>query len=740
MTENVVGLVSSIVFHSPKTGFTVLRLETDAGLVNIVGTFPELEKNERLEVYGNYTTHPTYGRQLKAEGFSTVRPHTSDEIEKYLASGNISGIGPATAAEIVRRFGSETLDVMDKDIERLLDVPGIGQKKMSVIRTEWAAKNSGRDTLIGLIGAGVSPTKANKIIEKYGELALDQVRTNPYELTETIRGFGFKTADGVARKFNVPADSPFRIRSGILYALEEALSEGHVFLPKKVLVERTTELLELDASRVGDVLSQMLKSSGDGGRSPVILDLVDGGLEAVYLRSYYFFETETASLLCELNYRGESRLGEHSLIPPTAFIDYERLSPLQATAVEAAVTNRISVLTGGPGTGKSYTLKALIEVLEQMDKKYALAAPTGRAAKRMTEATDRPASTIHRLLSYSPDQDDEDIQEENSEEEVLNLDFLIVDETSMLDLPLANRLLRHVPTGAHILFVGDVNQLPSVGAGQFLDEVISTGLFKVTKLTEIFRQGEASDIVLNAHKINRGEIPNANVNQKDFYLFNCEGGTKAVDWAVDLVKNRIPRNFKVPSSEVQVLSPMHGGNCGVKAINIALQEALNPPAPGKNEKRFSPEKMLRDGDRVLVIRNDYTKNVFNGDIGMIVSIDDFQQTVVVSIDNRDVTFSFDEVDKLVLAYCCTIHKSQGSEFPIVVVVLEPEHYKMLARNLFYTAITRAKKYCVMVSNQRAMGTAVNNNQVSHRYTALTYRVREIYLKNFFQTSPVAEEA
>ncbi len=640
------------------------------------------------------------------------------------------------AARIVKHFGPDTLDIIEEQPQRLREVPDIGPKRTRKIVQAWEEQRHVKEIMLFLHSHGISTNLAVKIYKTYGNGALETVQNNPYQLARDIYGVGFKTADKIAQDLGLPHDHPSRIEAGLVYALNEMSGDGHVYAPQDELTLRAVELLEISADLIPPALERLAQDDrvrpdvvpfpekANHSDLPVIAESPQNyGTPVIYLTPFYFGEKGVAERLGALN--------EYVTLPKqAALLPDPDLSTEQQTAIQTALTHPISVLTGGPGTGKTTCLKALIAALEAQNKRYALASPTGRAAKRLSEATKRPASTIHRLLGYSPVEGFK-----YHAENPLPVDFLVVDETSMLDLILANNLLKALKPGMHLLLVGDFDQLPSVGAGDVLRDVIASAMVPVTRLTQIFRQAADLLIITNADKINAGEMPvfappavnvplrGVSTHGNDFYFFPAEDAATAADWVVDVVSERIPGKFGFdPLHKIQVLAPMYRGAAGVRILNERLQEKLNAPSQKSSEKRLFGTT-FRTGDKVMQIQNNYDKDVFNGDIGFITGIDLVEHVLTIDIDGRRVDYDFNEADQLVLAYAVTVHKAQGSEFPVVVLPILSAHYLMLQRNLLYTAITRARELCVLVGSRRAIGIAVGNNKVAQRYTALDWRLK-----------------
>jgi exodeoxyribonuclease V alpha subunit len=692
--------------------------------VTVVGVLPRVKLDERLRLVGEWVTHPKYGLQFKAERCEQVLPVTVKGIEEYLASSLIKGVGPVTAARIVKHFGTDTMRVLDEEPERLQEVAGIGPKTAQAIAESWDEYQSIRRVMMFLQGHGISSGLAVKIHKAYGPNAMWIVQEDPYRLVRDIRGVGFKTADKIARDLGLPPDAPARVQAGVVHVLRERVQAGHVYAPRGKLVAQTSRLLGVPPDLVEAAVEDLW--DGDAVHCETLVFSDEREEHAVYLTPFYYGEvgvTNRLQALAEsptaLPFRGFNTAEWTALMSRATRFGGLELSPEQRKAVYTMLTCKVTVLTGGPGTGKTQTVRTIIGVLEDMGLRYALCAPTGRAAKRLAETTGRQAQTIHRLLEYSQDGFTRD------EDNPLAIDFLIVDEASMLDLLLANHLLKAVDPATHVLFVGDVDQLPSVGAGDVLRDVIASGGAAVVRLTTIFRQAEDSGIVVNAHRVNRGDVPRLN-GFFDFYFFSKEDPQEAADLLVDVVQRRIPRKFGLdPVDQVQVLAPMYKGAFGVASLNVRLQEALNPHSIFRDERRIDG-RLFRVGDKLMQVQNDYAKGVFNGDIGRLERIDAKRQELVVKIDGRPVTYQWHEIDDLMHAFAVTIHKAQGSEYDAVVVALHTQHYRMLQRNLLYTAITRAKGLVVLVGTRRAVGIAVRNDKVRKRHSGLRARLKRVF--------------
>lgn len=740
--DTLTGSVERITYYNPENGYTVLRLRPEHqkgmhaapksslsfdGLATVVGNLPEVSPGEFLQLQGQWSRHPTHGSQFKAEVCEQTLPATLAGIQGYLGSGMIKGIGPKLAERIVGKFKEDTFDVIEQTPGRLLEVPGIGMDRTGKITKAWLEQKQVKEIMVFLHGHGVSTNLAVKIYKTYGDQSLEIVQKNPYQLERDIYGVGFKTADKIARALGLPVDHPSRIEAGIVFALNEMINEGHVFVPRESLGGRAVELLEVSPELIAPALDRLAQedrirtdmvplnnTTAETGKKAIGEAAGMYSTSVVYLTPLYFGERGVAERLKSL----ARALSPARVMNRTLFSD-EQLSTEQQAAIQMALTHPVSVLTGGPGTGKTTCLKSLISSLEMQGMKYALASPTGRAARRLSEATGRPAKTIHRLLEYSPVEGFK-----HNDDHPLDLDFLVVDEASMLDLLLTNNLLKAVRPGTRVLFVGDVDQLPSVGAGDVLRDLIDSDVVPVTRLNTIFRQAAHSKIITNAHLVNQGKFPDFSRSEGDFFLFPAEDATAAGDWIIQIVTERIPQKFGFdPVHSIQVMAPIYRGPAGVTILNDRLQEKLNPPAHNKPERRLFGT-VFRLGDKVMQTQNNYDKDVYNGDIGFIQSIDVIEQNLKVSFDGRPVPFDWSEADQLSLAYVISVHKAQGSEFPAVVLPIVTQHYTMLQRNLLYTAITRARKLCVLAGSRRAISMAVRNNKVTQRFTALEWRLAQ----------------
>ncbi len=706
------GIVDRITFQNEENGYTVARLQVEGStayndrLATIVGEMLSINPGETVVLEGEWTTHKQYGAQFKIESYQTVYPSTVEGMRRYLGSGLIKGIGPVTAKRIVDHFGKEALDVIENDPERLVNVEGLGTKRAKWIIDAWEEQREIHNVMLFLQSHEVGTGYAVKIWKRYGHEAIELIKENPYRLSVDVWGIGFLTADRIAQKMGIPAHSDRRIQAGLLHVLNEAADkEGHVFLPEDALIESCAEALDVPVDAIAPCVAQLLSEE-----SVVVDD------KRVYLPHLYYAEQGAATRCYQLSQVQRIELGN---IPAEIKVIEQRdgvtFAPRQKTALEKALSHNLLVLTGGPGTGKTTTIKGLIALLEARKKKIALAAPTGRAAKRMSEATGHEAKTIHRLLKFSPSE----MTFEKNFENPLEIEALIVDEISMVDTVLMNSLLRAVPISASVVLVGDVDQLPSVGAGNVLKDVIASGIVEVVELNEIFRQAQTSRIITNAHAINRGEMPYLqNDRDSDFFFLEVSEPDQVVETVCGLCASRLPRTYRLDSIEdIQVLVPIYRGETGANNLNRVLQDELNP----KGQEMTRGGIRFRVGDKVMQVRNNYDRDIFNGDIGRIQGIED--DIFRVRFQDRIIEYEFSELDELVLAYAMSVHKSQGAEFRAVVMPLTTQHYMMLQRNLLYTAITRARELVILAGTKQALGMAVRNNRVAERHTTLTQRIQ-----------------
>lgn len=731
-TVKIRGVVERITYQNPENGYTVLKcaVKSYKELVTVIGSLLDVNVGSVLLIYGNWKVDSRYGRQFAAESWEETLPATVFGIEKYLGSGLIKGVGPKYAKKIVAQFGTETLEVIETDISRLQEVDGIGKKRIKMIRDSWERQKEIKNVMLFLQDHGVSTSFAAKIYRQYGNESLEKMKENPFQMADDIWGIGFKTADGIAQKLGFAKEAYVRLRSGIMYTLSNLADEGHVFAYKEQLIAKAAELLEAEESSIVMTLDQMIMDKD------LICETVDyntdqAEMKAIYLPAFYYAEVGVAGKLKRLAQAPAADRLWHALMDARQKTGNESLSidvskiqekvhmeydEIQADAIRKAAVSKVMVLTGGPGTGKTTTTQGIIAAYRSFGLKILLAAPTGRAAKRMTEATGLEAKTIHRLLECKPPEG-----YQKNEDNPLEGDVLIIDECSMIDMILMNALLKAIPEGMRLILVGDIDQLPSVGAGNVLRDIIDSGVFPVVRLTRIFRQAQSSRIIMNAHAINEGKFPDiSNGKNTDFFYIEKEDPEEAVQEIVRLVKNNLPRYYKTPWNHIQVLTPMQKGIVGAANLNLALQEALNPQGDGLRRGGY----LFRAGDKVMQIRNNYEKEIFNGDIGIVESVDLQERMLKVNFDQHIIEYEASELDELVHAYATTIHKAQGSEYPIVVMPVLMNHYVMLQRNLIYTGITRAKKVLVIVGTRKALSYAVRNVTVTKRNTFLKERLCE----------------
>ncbi len=707
--HTVTGLVSRLTFHNPDNGYTIAQIEPEPEKgerppegITVVGVMTTVAEGQTIEVTGTWEDHPKYGRQLKLESCRAVFPTTEEGIRRFLGSGLVKGVGKKFAERIVAHFGGDTLKVLEENPRRLLEVPGLGRKRAGMLARAWAGQRRMRDTMVFLQSHGVGSAAAVKIFRKYEQEAITKVRENPYRLQRDIDGIGFVTADAVASQLGIARNAPQRIQAGILYLLESAAGEGHVFLPQSEVVEKGSELLQVGAELFPAALEAL-----DGERQ-IVRDQ-----ERCFLPYLYHSEVKVAAALERL-LRTEGADAEFGEDPGTEL----DLSASQRRAVETALREKVVVLTGGPGTGKTTVTQVILRHFEQGGLRVALCSPTGRAAKRLAEATGREAKTIHRLLEFMP----AERRFRRGRNDPVEADAVIVDEASMIDIPLMHALLRALSPHVRLLLVGDADQLPSVGPGNVIGDVISSRRVPVARLTEIHRQERRSRIVVNAHRINAGDWPElSNSRDGDFFFVEEENPPEAAAMISDLVGSRLPAHGDYdPVGDIQVLTPMYRGETGAINLNRLLQQRLNP---GGRVSRTG-ERELRVGDKVLQIRNNYERAVFNGDLGRILAFDPEEGSIRVGFDSGvSCEYGANSLDEIVLAYAISVHRAQGSEFPVVVLPLTTQHYPMLQRNLLYTAVTRARSLLVVVGGRRALGRAISNDEVARRYTALGERLR-----------------
>lgn len=739
--EKVKGYIDHIIYQNRDNGYAVLSFITEGEELVCVGSFKNVESGETLEIEGDFVEHPVYGSQLKAAGFRVVPPDDAASMERYLGSGAIKGIGEALAARIVRKFGEDTFRIMEEEPERLSEVKGISERKAREIAAQIIEKKDMREAFVFLQQYGISNTLAVRIYNQYGMNLYGIMKENPYRLAEDISGVGFRIADEIASKIGIHTDSDYRIRSGILYALLQASAEGHIYLPADLLSERSAMLLGLHREAVEPQIDNLAMDKK-------LVIKMNGGEKRVYASSYYYAELKCARMLHDLNVSMDKEMlpaEEGKLEALLKAMETEQgimLDELQKKAVLTSITSGIMILSGGPGTGKTTTINTIIRYFEKEGMDILLAAPTGRAAKRMTETTGFEARTIHRLLEVNGSaQEERTAQFERNEENPLEADVLIIDEMSMVDIHLFQSLLCAVSVGTRLVMVGDRNQLPSVGPGQVLQDLIGSGSFPVVVLKKIFRQAGESDIVVNAHKINRGEPISLDNKSRDFFLLERNDVNVIYKHMIQLIREKLPRYVEAQPYDIQVLTPMRKGNLGVEALNVILQKYLNPPSPDKREYQ-SRERLFREGDKVMQVKNNYQlaweilsrygipvdkgMGVFNGDMGIVCEINEAAQSLCVEYDeHRRVEYAFTQLDEIELAYAVTIHKSQGSEYPAVILPLLSGPKLLFNRNLLYTAVTRARKCVTILGSARVVQEMIDNERESRRYTSLGDRIREL---------------
>ncbi|MFJ4573201.1 ATP-dependent RecD-like DNA helicase [Streptomyces sp. NPDC088846] len=724
------GVLERITYANEENGYTVARVDTGRGandLLTVVGSLLGAQVGESLRMEGRWSSHSQYGKQFTVENYTTVLPATIQGIRRYLGSGLIKGIGPVMADRITTHFGVGTLDIIEQEPKRLVEVPGLGPKRTKMIAAAWEEQKAIKEVMVFLQGVGVSTSIAVRIYKKYEDASISVVKNQPYRLAADVWGIGFLTADKIAQAVGIPHDSPERVKAGLQYALSQSTDQGHCFLPEERLIADGVKLLQVDTGLVIECLAELAADPEGVVREKV--PSPEGGepVTAIYLVPFHRAEVALAAQVQRLLRTPEDRM------PAFQDVDWDKaltwlagrtgatLAPEQEAAVRLALSRKVAVLTGGPGCGKSFTVRSVVELARAKRAKVVLAAPTGRAAKRLSELTGAEASTVHRLLELKPGGD-----AAYDRDRPLDADLVVVDEASMLDLLLANKLFKAVAPGAHLLLVGDVDQLPSVGAGEVLRDLLAEGgPVPAVRLTTIFRQAQKSGVVTNAHRINTGTPP-LTQGLDDFFLFVEDETEEAGVLAVDVAARRIPAKFGLdPRRDVQVLAPMHRGPAGAGTLNGLLQQAITPGRPDLPEKRFGG-RVFRVGDKVTQIRNNYDKGengVFNGTVGVVTALDlDEQRLTVLTDEEEEIGYDFDELDELAHAYAMTIHRSQGSEYPAVVIPVTKSAWMMLQRNLLYTAVTRAKKLVVLVGSRQAIGQAVRTVSAGRRCTALDYRL------------------
>ncbi len=739
--DTVTGYVDHIIYQNKENGYAVVSLVTEGEELVCVGNFHSVEAGESFELKGKFVEHPVYGYQLKVESVKTVVPDDAESIIRYLGSGAIKGIGEALAARVVKKFGADTFRIMEEEPERLVEVKGISERKAREIAHQVVEKKDMREAFVFLQKYGISNTLAIKIYKKYGMELYGIMKENPYRLADDIEGVGFKTADEIASKIGIHTDSDFRIRSGILYILQQAAAEGHIYLPDDLLRERTAELLGLAPETISSQLGNLAMDKR------LVIKTAEEE-KRVYASSYYYAELNCARMLHDLNLTLEEELlpaEEEKVKRLLGVLEKEqkiKLDELQKKAVLQCVKSGLMILSGGPGTGKTTTINTIIRYFEAEEMDILLAAPTGRAAKRMTEATGYEARTIHRLLEINGAVEEEKkAQFERNEENPLEADVIIIDEMSMVDIYLFKALLCAVSVGTRLIMVGDVDQLPSVGPGQVLQDLIKSGAFPVVMLKRIFRQAGESDIVVNAHKINRGENIELNNKSRDFFFLERKDVNVIYKHMIQLIREKLPPYVNAKPYDIQVLTPMRKGSLGVETLNGILQQYLNPPEEGKNEYCLG-ERLFRVGDKVMQIKNNYQipweivskygipidkgMGVFNGDMGIVREIDEAAQTLTVEFDeHKRIEYSFSSLEEIELAYAVTIHKSQGSEYPAVLMPLLSGPKMLFNRNLLYTAVTRAKKCVTILGSHVTVQEMIQNERQHKRFTSLDDRIKEI---------------
>ena len=732
--DSLSGFVEKIKYRNEENGYAILSVESGGEDYVLVGTFPMISEGEYITAEGHFQLHPTYGEQLVVETYEIKTPEDSASVQRYLSSGAVKGVGEALAKRIVKKFKNDTLRILEEEPERLAEVKGISERLAMEIAGQIEEKRELRRAMLFLSGYGIRMNLAVKIYQRYGDEVYTLLRENPYRIADDLSGVGFQTADEIARRMGVRADSETRIRSGALYVLRLAVQEGHCYLPESVLRERLTKLLQLEPENLKELLAELqmekrvvLRRTGDESENC-----------KVYLANYDRMELHVAAMLGELDLR-EARPGIRAA-EELALLEEEAAGPVldetQRRAVLAAVQSGLLIITGGPGTGKTTTINAIIRCFEAEGAEILLAAPTGRAAARMTEATGREAKTIHRLLEVSgaPSEQNEgengkenwsSVRFDRNKEQPLEADCIIIDEMSMVDLRLFHALLQAVPVGAHLILVGDSNQLPSVGAGNVLRDLIDSGCLPVVQLTQIYRQAAESDIVVNAHKMMDEEAIDLGKRSKDFLFIRQNTVEGVIETMLRLLTEKLPAYVGAEAKSIQLLTPVRRGALGVAGLNPVLQAKLNPPGAGKAEREFA-HALFRVGDKLMQIKNNYQRGVYNGDVGILIDINRFTETLTVRFDEeREVEYGFADVEELELAYAVTIHKSQGSEYPAVVIPVFSGPRMLRTRNLIYTAVTRAKKCVVLIGEPSYFYEMVGNTKELERYTGLAARLREL---------------
>lgn len=714
--DYISGSVERVTFHSEATGFCVLRTKVKGqrDLVTITGSAASITAGEFVEASGVWVNDKKHGLQFKSKSLKVVPPTTLEGIEKYLGSGMVKGIGPHFAKKLVAAFGEAVFDVIETEPERLLTLAGIGEKRKNRVLASWAEQKSIRSIMVFLQSHGVGTARSVRIYKTYGDEAIETIQGNPYRLALDIRGIGFKTADALAQKLGIAQDSILRAEAGVRHVLQELCDKGHCAVPKTQLIKASCELLEISESLVNQGITREIEAE----------HLVEDTLKedvCIYPISLYTAEVKSATQLTRLN-QGTPPWGEFDISRAIEWAQQKTrltLSQSQNEAIHQCLKAKISIITGGPGVGKTTLMNSLLKIIQAKRCSIALCAPTGRAAKRLSESTRLEAKTLHRLLEFDP----KTFSFKHDQDNPLPIDVLVVDEASMLDIVLLNSLLKAIPTQTAVIFVGDIDQLPSVGSGAVLADLINSNVFTVVRLTEIFRQAASSRIIVNAHRVNQGKMPLPNQEDSDFFTLYHQDPEALQDLLINTVSQRLPKHYKVnPITDIQVLCPMNRGGLGSRSLNVALQQTLNGQSEPKIV-RFGNVFSL--GDKVIQMVNNYEKEVFNGDIGFVETINQEDNELVVKFDQMPITYDFGELDELSLAYAISIHKSQGSEFPIVVMPIATQHYTLLARNLLYTGMTRGKKLVVIIGQSKAVGMAVRNNEGAKRITNLAQRLQII---------------
>ena len=741
LMEELKGIIFDIIYRNEDNGYTVALLETDTNVVTITGSFPSDLTNESILMYGKYIKHQKYGEQFQVEAYSILLPTQLDAVENYLASGMIKGIGPSTAKKIVEAFGQDTFSIIQNNPERLTEIEGIGEIKAKTISESFVDQLDIKEIMMFLQSHNISPNYAVKIYKQYGKNTISVIRENPYKLAEDIYGIGFKLADKIAFSIGIERQSSFRIDAGLKYLLIEGAARGHSYLPQNILIKSAVELLGTSE----EILALEIRNMAF--QAKLHIENIDGK-DCIYYIPYHNAEINVCNKLISLSsvdygltddeIKAQSDLSQRD--------NNIELTDTQSLAVKEAVKNGVTVITGGPGTGKTTIIKTIIDVFERLNKKVLLCAPTGRAAKKITESSGREAKTIHRMLEYAYGESDSNLSFNKNEDSPLDADAVIVDESSMIDIILMNNLLKAIKLGTRLVLVGDMDQLPSVGAGNVLKDIISSEAIQTIRLDKIFRQAHGSSIIENAHRINSGTMPVCNEKDSDFFFMKKNTNKEISDLIVELYTERLPLKYSIdPVKDIQVLSPMKKGEVGVIELNNKLQEVINPPSKLKAEKTMG-KVCFRVGDKVMQTKNNYQlawninnedgkniegEGIYNGDIGYIIYINEKDQELIVEFDDKkEALYNFTQLDELILAYASTVHKSQGSEFPVIIMPVTWAPEMLLTRNLLYTAVTRAKTLVVLVGQEKYIDFMVKNNKIDDRYSALDLRLKQV--KEFYK--------